>query len=429
MTNLITYDEPILQKLKDEYELQIITMLIGGNNFEKKDYMLKHLCSDMFEKPLFKTIFKTIEKLKKEEKEIEIGNLCEALKYEEQRKICIEINKQYITNMNCNYYLEKLHKIYIKKLLKECETFEGYKEIEKIKQKYSIKNNVKHISDSVDELIVEYYNKWGNQIKTYYPQIDNAIGTLQGGDLFILAGATGMGKTCMALNLVLNMAKNKHKVLYFSLEMPLQQLQNRIISSQTQINSDKYRKFNMTNFEQKRYTDFALSQTFSNLPIEVCEDFNLTTENIKDVIVSVNPDIVFIDYLGLIKSNVSGNTYEKTSQISRDLKITANETNKPLVVLHQLSRIKSDRKEKRPLLSDLRDSGKIEQDADFICFVYREAYYNKAADKTKLEFLISKSRHCSGRNTLILNFESEKQLITDKIGEYMEKTKQGKLDV
>ena len=428
-TTLFLEEEPVNEQLKKEYEHQLLTMIIGGKNIEKKEYIIRHLNKDMFSELLHKRIFEGILKLKKEQKEIEVGNLCEILTIEEQKKFAISLEKEYITNMNCDYYLKKIQAIYIKRLLKECDSFEGYKKIEEIKRKYSVHSEIKHISESTDELIVEYYNKWGNSIKTYYPSIDNIIGSLQGGDVLILAGATAMGKTCTMLNLIMNMAEKKHKILLFSLEMQLKQLQNRIISAKTGVNSDKIRKFNMTNFEQKKYIDYALSEDFSKLNIEVCTIYDITTDKIKDIVLSSDCDIVYIDYLGLIKSNDNGNTYEKVSAISRDIKLIANETNKPFIVLHQLSRLKSDRKDKRPVLSDLRDSGKIEQDADFIFLVYRESYYNQSANKNKLELIIAKSRHSSGRKIIDLDYDAEKQLIQDKIGYYMESRKQGQLDV
>lgn len=225
-THLLDEQEPIDERLQREYETQILEMLIGGNNQEKKEHMIKHLNEKMFNNINNRKIFKVIENLHQNNQVIEVGNICEKLTKEEQKKYCIELNKDYITNMNCDYYLEKLLNVYIKKLLKNCDSFEGYKEIEKIKQKYTIKKSVRPISYATEELIYEYFNKWGNEVKTYYPQIDKKLGSLQGGDILILAGATGMGKTCMELNLILNMASHGKKVLLFSLEMGLKQLQN-----------------------------------------------------------------------------------------------------------------------------------------------------------------------------------------------------------
>ena len=145
--------------------------------------------------------------------------------------------------------------------------------------------------------------------------------------------------------------------------MNKRQLQNRIISKQTGIKSDKFRKFTLDNYEIKKYSDYAFSEDLQNMELDVCTVFDITVPEIKEIILQSDADIIFIDYLGLIRSTEQGNTYEKVSAVSRELKLLANEINKPIVALHQLNRIPPERKDKRPKLSDLRDSGKIEQDS------------------------------------------------------------------
>ena len=238
-----------------------------------------------------------------------------------------------------------------------------------------------------------------------------------------------MGKTCFMLNLLTNMAEHNIKVLLFSLEMPLKQLQNRIIASRTGINAEKFRKFNMDNFEIKKYTDYATGEDFKKLQIEVCTKYDLTTTDIRNIVSASDADIVFIDYLGLIRSEIRGSVYEQVSAISRDLKLIANETNKPFIVAQQLNRIKNERKQKKPVLSDIRDSGKIEQDADTILFVFREAYYNPAIANDTMTIIIPKSRHTGGRCELKFNYDPNSQKIEDKIGQYMQQQKQQKLGV
>ncbi len=428
-THLVNFDYfPIDEQLREEYERQLLTMIIGGNNTEKKEHIISHLCPEMFKKSLYRKIFKEILNLKKEKKEIEIGNLCENLKLEEQKEFAIELDKEYITNQNCDYYLEKIINNYLKTLLKECDSFEDYKKIEKIKEKYTIERNISHISEATDELVIEYFNHWGSAIKSYYPQLDEIIGSFLGGDFVILAGATSMGKTCFALNLILNMTAKHKKVLLFSLEMNLKQLQNRIISRQTGINSDKFRKFSLEDYEIKKYSDYALGDELKNISLDVCTKYNITVSEIKEIIQQSDADIIFIDYLGLIRSTEPGNTYEKVSAVSRELKLLANETNKPIIALHQLSRIPAERKDKTPKLSDLRDSGKIEQDADTILFVYRESYYTGAKDD-RIQIIVSKSRHTGGCKLINMDYYPKQQLIVDKIGEYMENQKQGRLSI
>ena len=116
----------------------------------------------------------------------------------------------------------------------------------------------------------------------------------------------------------------------------------------------------------------------------------------------LNSEIIFIDYLGLLKSQNNGSQYEKITEISMSLKRAAMQLKKPLFVLHQLSRDLKERKDKRPLLSDLRGSGQLEQDADMVLFVHRPAYYDLSLDKSELEIIVAKNRH--GESAKILPF-------------------------
>ena len=404
---------PIEFQLHSEAEREIITMLIGSDNQEHKAEIFEHTSIDMIRQAEYRAIYKAALELFKQKKVIDVQAIIEACGKETIRKLVVDINKEYITSGNYRYYCEKLQRDYFKRLFKDADSNEDFLTIQLLEQKYSFKKSTVKLYDDSDVLIVDYYNNWGTAIKTYYPSIDKALGTLQGGDFLILAGATGMGKTCMALNLLMNMVKNGKRVLLFSLEMPIKQLQNRIISAKTGIDASKIRNFLMNDIEQQRYKNYIESEDFKKLNIDVCTEYNITVDKIKRVTEEVEPDIVFIDYLGLISSDINGNSYERVSQVSRDLKLAALSTNTPFFVLHQLNRIPSDRKEKRPLLSDLRDSGKIEQDADFICFVYRDFYYNSEAPENRIEFILSKSRHGKGKAICEMEFAGETQKIRE----------------
>lgn len=426
---------PVDELLQEDFEKNVLLRIVGGENYKKKDFIMSHLCLEMFTKASHKEIFKAILAVQKRIKNGEDVKLNEieiiaASKNEKIKKYILELCGEYITNYDCDYYINKLVNNWVLKMRREAVTDEEFEKIKQLEQKYFIKNNIVSISAKTDELVLDYFNKWDSKpIKTYYPQLDAKIGHLFGGDLVILAGATGMGKTCFMLNLLTNMAEHNIKVLLFSLEMPLRQLQNRIIASRTGINSDKFRKFQMDNFEIKKYSDYAMGNEFKKLQIEVCTKYDLTTADIRNIVTASDADIVFIDYLGLIKSDIRGSVYEQVSAISRDLKLIANETNKPFIVAQQLNRIKNERKQKKPVLSDIRDSGKIEQDADTILFVYREAYYNPALANDSMTIIIPKSRHTGGRCELQFRYNPDIQKIEDKIGEFMESQKQQRLGV
>ena len=405
---------PLQRQIHSEAEREILTMLIGSDNQDRKADIFDHTCADMFTQREYRELYKTALTLFKQHKIIDVQSIIESSNKEMMRKLAADLSKEYITSGNYRYFCEKLHRDYFKALLKEADTNESFASIQLLQQKYSFKKSTIKLNENADELIIDYYNKWGTEIHTYYPSIDKALGTLQGGDFLVLAGATGMGKTCMALNLLMNMAENNKKVLLFSLEMPLKQLQNRIIAAQTGIDASKIRNFQMNDFEQQRYKNYIESEEFKIFEkIEVCTEYNITVDKIRRITEETEPDIVFIDYLGLVSSDINGNSYERVSQVSRDLKLTALATNTPFIVLHQLNRIPAERREKRPLLSDLRDSGKIEQDADFICFVYRDSYYNAEAPENRMEFILSKSRHGKGKAICELKFSGENQKIEE----------------
>lgn len=426
---------PVDEMLQEDFEKNVLLRIVGGENYDVKDRMLAHLCLEMFTKCSHKEMFKSILEVQKRIKRgeninIDVVSIIENSKNENIKKYLLELDGEYVTNYDCIYYINKLVKNWTLKLRREAITDEDFEKIRALENKYLIQDNISMISSKTDELVIDYFNKWESKpIKTYYPQLDEKIGNLFGGDIIIVAGATGMGKTCFMLNLLTNMAEHGVKVLVFSLEMQLKQLQNRIIASRTGINSDKFRKFTLDNWEIKKYTDYATGEDFKKLPIKVCTQYDLTTTDIKNLVSSSDADIIFIDYLGLIKSETKGSVYEQVSAISRELKIIAIETNKPFVVLQQLNRIKNDRKIKKPILSDIRDSGKIEQDADTILFVYREAYYNPAKTNDEMTIIVSKSRHTGGRCELQFKYNPNTQLIEDKIGEWMEKEKQQRLRI
>ena len=415
----------ILQRQKDN-ERKILGMAVCGRE-PKKGHIMEHLHRDMF---IDKTNIELFDVIADQYKKHGVGRLNpDNIINDYQAKIykngafeaLLELEYEYITDINCDYYIKVVQENWIKRMAQDCKSLEEYKELEKLNKQYELinKDSVRRIND------LETINRLGDNydliantkpIKTGYSSIDNIIGNFQGGDLFILAAATGMGKTCLMLNMALSMAKQGKKVLLFSLEMSNQQLLNRVISSETGINSNKYRNANFTEQEAEHYFNYAYSDDFATLDIEICTEYNITTSRIRTVVLASKADIAFIDYLGLISGGNKTNSYERVSEISRELKLLAMESKKPFIVLHQLNRANSERKDKRPLLSDLRDSGKIEQDADIIGFVFRPAYYTDTTtsqNRNEMQLIIAKNRH--GRSGIVakLNYDSNTQKVSE----------------
>lgn len=400
--------------LLNDYEREIITMILG-DKCGNKEHIIKSLSANMFINLLYKQIFEICEHLLNSGKEINVFSVCEHLEVEKQQQLAKQLNAEFITNVNYKYYIEKIHEAYFDRLTDNAKTAKELAEIQKEIAKWQDTTSLVDISNGASELLCEYYNNWETAVKTYYPSLDAKIGSFQGGDFIILAGQTSMGKTCMMLNLITNMSKNGKKVAVFSLEMSLSQLQNRIICSEIGINASKFRDFTMDEKEQNLHIKYSENE-FKKLPIKICTDYNITIDKIRSIVKKSDSDIVFIDYLGLISGGSNKGSYERLGDISRGLKLLALETNKPFFVLHQLSRAVFDREDKRPRISDLRDCGKIEQDADTICFVHRPHYFDPAQPEEQLEFIIAKNRH--NQSNQVVNSVYNKYI--QKVSEYAE---------
>ena len=236
-------------------------------------------------------------------------------------------------------------------------------------------------------------------LPTGLADLDRAISGLNKSDLILLAARPGMGKTSMALNLLLHAGKYSGKsVVFFSLEMSREQLAMRLISTESFVDNKKLvtGKLNEDDWTKVAAAAAALNQTrilIDDDPSLSVADMNAKCRRVEDL------GLVVIDYLQLMQSaggrSYSGeNRQQVVSDISRALKIMAKELNVPVLCLSQLSRANESRSDKRPMLSDLRESGAIEQDADIVLFLYRDGYYNKDSENPNLaECIIAKNRH------------------------------------
>ena len=229
--------------------------------------------------------------------------------------------------------------------------------------------------------------------------LDRAISGLNKSDLILLAARPGMGKTSMALNILLEAGKKSGKnVVFFSLEMSREQLAMRLIASECFVDNKKLVTGKLTDDDWEKVAAAADSLNQSKILID--DDSTVTVADINAKCRRVdNLGLVIIDYLQLMqsaggKTRSGENRQQIVSDISRSLKIMAKELNVPVLCLSQLSRANEGRTDKRPMLSDLRESGAIEQDADIVMFLYREGYYNKDTENPNLaECIIAKNRH------------------------------------
>ena len=236
-------------------------------------------------------------------------------------------------------------------------------------------------------------------LSTGLSDLDRAISGLNKSDLILLAARPGMGKTSMALNILLHAGKFSGKsVVFFSLEMSREQLAMRLISGESFVDNKKLVTGKLTEDDWDRVAAAAASLNQTRILIDddpslSVADMNAKCRRVDDL------GLVVIDYLQLMQSAggrpyAGENRQQVVSDISRALKIMAKELNVLVLCLSQLSRASEGRQDKRPMLSDLRESGAIEQDADIVMFIYREGYYNKESDNPNLaECIVAKNRH------------------------------------
>ena len=236
-------------------------------------------------------------------------------------------------------------------------------------------------------------------LSTGLSAVDAKINGLNKSDLLLLAARPGMGKTSMALNVALSAAKESGKtVAIFSLEMSREQLVTRLIASEGLVENTRLVTGNLRESDWQRIAEAASSLSRMDIriddnPLLTVADMNAKCRRLE------NLGLVVIDYLQLMTSaggkGYSGeNRQQAVSDISRMLKIMAKELQVPVLCLSQLSRANEKRDDKRPMLSDLRESGAIEQDADIVLFLYRDDYYNSDSEKRNVaECIVAKNRH------------------------------------
>lgn len=263
--------------------------------------------------------------------------------------------------------------------------------------------NVISIKDMMNSEFTRLQNVYDNKgvttgISSGFTDFDQMTNGFNPSDLVILAARPAMGKTAFALNLALNAAKTNKSILIFSLEMSSSQLFQRFIAMEAGIGLQKIRTGFLSENDWGRMG--LASETLMKTQLNIADLPNATVMEIRTVARRMKAagklDMILIDYLQLIKgsSGKNENRQQEISDISRALKGIARELDVPIIALSQLSRATEQRADRRPMLSDLRESGAIEQDADMVAFLYRDDYYNEESEaKGITEIIIGKQRN------------------------------------
>lgn len=270
------------------------------------------------------------------------------------------------------------------------------------------------VVDTVARISANSEHKGGlTGLSTGFRRLDKITNGLQASDLILIAARPSMGKTAFTLNIAQHVAVKDHKsVAFFSLEMSKEQLVGRILASLSGINSQKLRTGQLQNQDWERITQATIALNDATLYID--DTPGLTVQGMRSKLRRLKADkgldLVVVDYIQLMQgrnSQGSDNRQQEISEISRNLKLIARELNVPILALSQLSRSVEARQDKRPVLSDLRESGSLEQDADIVMFLYRDNYYDPETEKGNISEVIIRKHRNGELGNIELMFQGE----------------------
>jgi len=251
--------------------------------------------------------------------------------------------------------------------------------------------------DASDRYVALQKNSSGvTGVPSGFIDLDRVLCGFQKSDLIILAARPSMGKTALAVNIAINAAKGGYPVGFSSLEMNKNQITNRLFAGESGVNLLKFTSGKFSSEDWGRITEAQIM--LHNLPIEIDDTpalhYQEFARRARRMVSKKGVKIIFVDYLGLMQGDKQGGRTEEVSSIARNLKATARSLNVPVVALSQLNRAVESRPDKRPQLSDLRDSGALEQDADVVLFIYRpEKYFKDEKHKGVAVIDVAKQRN------------------------------------
>ena len=420
-------NEKVMPQKIDAEQSVLGAMFISKTALEKA---VESLNKDMFYLDAHKKIFEVMKNLDDKKVPIDITTVTNEL---EEKKLLNQIGGvAYLTEIvnvvptaaNVDQYIKIIEDKYLRRNLIEAGT-----EITDLG--FSSPDDIGEVLDEAEKKIFDVVkNRRGSEFKTIqdvlfkaqadleklssmkneitgvptgYYDIDKLTSGFHDNELIIIAARPAMGKTAFALNMAVNMAVNaKKSVALFNMEMGAEQLITRMLASVGQIESSKLRTGRLEHQDWKRVNEAISRLADTRIFIDDTPGMTVSEMRAKCRRLANSEDgldIVIIDYLQLISGSAryAGQRQQEVSEISRSLKTMAMELGIPVIALAQLSRSVEGREDKRPLLSDLRESGSIEQDADIVAFLYRDDYYNKESaideDTSKSEFIIAKHRN------------------------------------
>ncbi len=381
----------------EEYETIFLSCLLNKPEY-KND--VPDFRPEYFENEIFREVYKAITPEKK------FPEICRDLDGKVPFKDLIEWKsaKDIVTVTDTQFYGEMVLEGYKRR---EVSKLDG-KFFSEIYQKVNMLNSItlipekeENISEAFLRLLDEVYRSGcsNDTYKTGFDAVDRIIHGFNASELIIIGGRPAMGKSTIGLNIAYNMAKDKKKIAYFSLEMSKLDLYKRLVKVVAGI--ENMYKLTQEQFDRCVEVSKAIDE---RLPLTIYDKPDITVEGIRAKCARLKEDeqidVVVIDHINILKSSkIFRSSYEEMSDVSRQLKVLAKELGKPVIALCQLNRGLENREVKLPTMADIRDSGKIEENADMICFVHRDEYYltQKNEDvppekKGVANFLIAKNR-------------------------------------
>lgn len=394
--------------------------------------VVETLRPESFYKPAHKYVYEAMLQLFNSNERIDIVSVSDVLSYMSRletvggRAFINDLSYKTITTSNIEYYAKIVQEKAVKRSLINAggeivsygydmnpidESLENAEKLIFDIASRKATTDLSHIKDLVLNTYekIEYRYEHKDELlglRTDFYELDTITNGLQKSDLIILAARPSMGKTAFALNIAQNVAiKEKVPVAIFSLEMSKEQLVQRMLCSQAEVDTQRLKTGNMQSKDWDKLT--VAMNDFANAPIYIDDTSGCTLTDIRAKCRRLKMEqkelgLVVIDYLQLMESSGREDRMQQISAISRGLKTLARELDIPVIALSQLSRAVESRTDKRPMLSDLRESGAIEQDADIVMFIYRDEYYKKededeevtkAASKGESEIIIAKHRN------------------------------------
>ena len=395
--------------------------------------IVEHLRPESFYKPAHRYVYEAMLQLYNGEDKIDIVSVSDVLNVNQKldlvggRAFINDLSYNTITTANVEYYSKIVQEKAIKRSLINAgsEIVSAGYDVNPIEE--SLEQAEKLIFDiasqkasksliSIKDIVFEVYAKIEERannkgqltgVSTGFYDLDTYTNGLQKSDLIILAARPAMGKTAFALNIAQNVAlRAKVPVAIFSLEMSKSQLAQRLMCSEAEVDTQRLKTGNMQAKDWEKLATASANLSEAKIYIDDtagCTITDLRAKCRRLAMAEKDLGLIVIDYLQLIEGTGREDRMQQISSISRGLKILAKELNVPILALSQLSRAVEGRTDKRPMLSDLRESGSIEQDADIVMFIYRDEYYKnanededeseKASNKGEAEIIIAKHRN------------------------------------